>query len=153
MKHSFYEAVLVQDGHNLEHVIPPRDLQSWQQLPVSAIANFQPVVIPKLDTNEVQKVLKAHPYNVFPVLDGEKVIGLLSRTEFNESITEKRAPKLDTVVTCLPTDTIRNLQYLLIESPKNMVIILDREGGKAIGMVTLHDLLRAEVSIAKEGGG
>ena len=28
---------------SIEHVRPPRDLQSWQQLPVSAIANFRPV--------------------------------------------------------------------------------------------------------------
>ncbi len=27
---SFYDSLLAQDGHNLERVIPPRDLQSWQ---------------------------------------------------------------------------------------------------------------------------
>jgi CIC family chloride channel protein len=27
-KHNFYEAILVQDGHQLKHVIPPRDMQS-----------------------------------------------------------------------------------------------------------------------------
>src|SRR5690349_7997098 len=96
-KHSFYEAILVQDGHNIEHVIPPRDLQSWQQLPVSAIANFQPIVIPKLDIQEAQKTMKAHPYNVFPVLEGDEVVGVLARAELNEAVAEKRTPKLETV--------------------------------------------------------
>jgi CIC family chloride channel protein len=32
-KSNFYEELLEQDGHQLEHVIPPRDLKSWQQLP------------------------------------------------------------------------------------------------------------------------
>ena len=44
-RQNFYDAILTQDGHQMEHVRPPRDLQSWQQLPVSAIANFQPVVV------------------------------------------------------------------------------------------------------------
>ncbi|HWB60618.1 MAG TPA: chloride channel protein, partial [Chthoniobacteraceae bacterium] len=31
---NFYAEVLMQDGHNMEHVVPPRDLRSWQNLPV-----------------------------------------------------------------------------------------------------------------------
>ncbi len=66
-KHNFYEALLIQDGHVLEHVIPPRDLQSWQQLPVSAIANFHPVVIRDLAAAEIRSALRGHPYRYFPV--------------------------------------------------------------------------------------
>ena len=44
-RENFYDALLTQDGHQLEHVRPPRGLQGWQQLPVSAIANFRPVVV------------------------------------------------------------------------------------------------------------
>lgn len=47
-RESFYDALLAQDGHELEHVSPPRDLHSWQQLPVSAIANFKPVTAHEL---------------------------------------------------------------------------------------------------------
>ena len=42
-RENFYDAMLTQDGHQLEHVRPPRGLQGWQQLPVSAIANFRRV--------------------------------------------------------------------------------------------------------------
>jgi CIC family chloride channel protein len=53
-RYSFYEEILVQDGHRLDHVIPPRDLQSWQQLPVSAVATFQPVAVLDSSTVELQ---------------------------------------------------------------------------------------------------
>ena len=46
---------------------PPRGLQGWQQLPVSAIANFQPVVLRDPGAASLQAVLKAHPYERFPV--------------------------------------------------------------------------------------
>src|SRR5262249_21147698 len=72
-KDSFYEAILAQDGHQLDHVVPPRDLRAWQQLPVSAIANFAPIVIDSLERTELAKVLDAHPYNTFPVLQNGKI--------------------------------------------------------------------------------
>ena len=37
---NFYDAILEQDGHKLEKLLPPRDFQSWQKLPVSTIAEF-----------------------------------------------------------------------------------------------------------------
>ena len=67
-RQNFYDALLTQDGHQLEHVRPPRDLQSWQQLPLyTAIASFQPVTLRSMDTTEIQALLKAHPYQRFPV--------------------------------------------------------------------------------------
>jgi len=32
-----------------------------------------------------------------------------------------------------------------------MVVLLDEPNGRVIGLVTLHDLLRAQMSIAKSG--
>ena len=45
IQHSFYEEILLQDGHQLDHVIPPRDLQSWQQLPVSFTKIIGPAIV------------------------------------------------------------------------------------------------------------
>src|SRR5208282_1482629 len=42
---NFYEEALVQDGHQMEHLVPPRDLRSWHNLPISAVATFKPVVL------------------------------------------------------------------------------------------------------------
>ncbi|MEO8427943.1 MAG: CBS domain-containing protein [Verrucomicrobiota bacterium] len=39
---------------------------------------------------------------------------------------------------------------LLIESETHFVVVLDRKEGEVIGLVTLHDLLRAESAIAQK---
>ena len=150
-RHSFYDALIQQDGHQLEHVKPPRDLQGWLQLPVSAIANFRPVVISNLGPAALAQTLKSHPYQRFPVLQAGALAGILTRKEAESALAEKRPPRLETAVTCLPGQTIRQMQSLLIESTALLVILLDEPKGKVLGLITLHDLLRAEVSVAKDG--
>ena len=70
-RENFYDAILEQDGHKLEKLLPPRDLQSWQNLSVSAIANFQPVVLNTLEPTEVEIFLKTHAFSHFPVDAGK----------------------------------------------------------------------------------
>jgi CIC family chloride channel protein len=149
-RENFYDALLTQDGHRLEHVRPPRGLQGWQQLPVSAIANFQPVVLRDPGTAEIQKVLKAHPYQRFPVVKEGRLAGILTRKEAEAALAEKRLPRLEAATRCLPGQTIRQLQALLIESTTQLVVLTDTEGQNVVGVVTLHDLLRAEVEKAKD---
>jgi chloride channel protein, CIC family len=140
---------LQQDGHELQHVIPPRDLHSWQQLPVSAIANFSPVLLKDLSRETVEASLKQHPYLAFPVILDKQLAGVLSRAEAERALRENREPRLEPAVTCRPNQSIRELQLLLIESTTGVVILTDRPGGRVLGLVTLHDLFRAEVSIAE----
>ncbi|MBM3879110.1 MAG: chloride channel protein [Verrucomicrobia bacterium] len=146
---NFYDALLEQDGHQIEHVRPPRDLLSWQQLPASAIANFKPVTVTYLDPTALAEVLERHPYGRFPVLAAERVIGMLTRAEAEAATREQRPPQLIPAVTCLPAQTIRELQLRLIESRTGLVVLVDRVGGRVLGLVTLHDLLRAQDSVAK----
>jgi CIC family chloride channel protein len=148
---SFYEEILVQDGHRVEHVVPPRDLQSWQQLPLSVIANFQPVTVQDSSPIELQKLLRAHPYQRFPMVHAGKGPGIVTRKEIESALADKRRPEPEPAITCFPNQTIRHLQSKLIESTSLMVVILDRPDGKLLGLVTLHDLLRAEVSFAQDG--
>jgi CIC family chloride channel protein len=147
--HNFYDALLEQDGHRIEHVRPPRDLQSWEQFPVSAIANFQPVMISSLADVELRKVLAAHPYRQFPVVLENKLQGVLTRGEAEKSFTEKRAVKLKSATVCLREETIGKLQQLLIESDTQFVVVLDRLEGQVVGLVTLHDLLRAQTMMTQ----
>jgi CIC family chloride channel protein len=79
-------------------------------------------------------------------------VGILTRREAEAAIAEKRSPKLEPLVICLPHQTIRELQAKLIESTSLMTVILDQPGGRLLGLVTLHDLLRAEVAIASGTG-
>jgi CIC family chloride channel protein len=148
--HSFYDAVLHQDGHRIEHVRPPRDLHSWEQFPVSAIANFQPVIISTLELAFIRNILHAHPYRQFPVVIDGGLRGILTREEALKAIAEKRAPQLKPATTCRREQEIGQLQQLLIESDTQLVLVLERAGGQVIGLVTLHDLLRAQTMMAHQ---
>ncbi len=147
-KHNFYDAILLQDGHNLDHVASPRDLESWQQLPVSAITNFQPVALRALDHELVQSTLQKHPYRYFPVLQEERLLGILDRQEAERALSTGAAPTLQPAFSCLPGQTIRQLQLILIEAPNGVAVVLDKPGGTLLGVVTLHDLLRAQISLS-----
>ena len=144
---NFYDAILEQDGHKLEKLLPPRDLQSWQKLPVSAIANFQPVVLGGTEPAEVDKILKEYAFKHFPVIQNGTPSGIVARSELAEALAEKRSPKLAPVVRCEPRQTIRELQTLLLDSPAGMAVVCD--GPKLLAIVTLHDLLRAQMNAAQ----
>jgi CIC family chloride channel protein len=124
-------------------------LQSWELFPVSAMANFQPVIISSLTEVEVSKMLAAHPYRQFPVVLDNQLKGVLTREEAEEAIAEKRAAKLKPATTCPRDQNIGRLQQLLIESDTQFVVVLDRLGGQVVGLVTLHDLLRAQSAMTQ----
>jgi len=149
-RENFYDALLTQDGHQLEHVRPPRDLHSWRQLPVSAIANFKPVVARKLDHPALQALIDAHPYQQFPVIKAGRLVGILTRKEAELAIHQKRPPSVSPATVCLRNQTVARLQQSLIEAETHFVVVLDRVGGDVIGLVTLHDLLRAESALAQQ---
>ncbi|HEY3855585.1 MAG TPA: chloride channel protein [Verrucomicrobiae bacterium] len=146
---NFYDALLVQDGHRIDHVRPPRDLHSWQQLPVSLIMTQKPTVLTDLSSTTVQQELKAHPYERFPVVRDGALTGILTRREAVAAAAANRPPVLEPATTCRPDQTILELQNLLIESTTQFVVVKDRDG-EVKGVITLHDLLRAQVQ--KAGG-
>jgi CIC family chloride channel protein len=146
---NFYDELLTQDGHQIEHVRPPRDLLSWQQLPVAAILSATPVVLGDLTKESIEKALKDHPYSRFPVVISGKLEGILTRTEAAAALVANRPPKLEPATTCHLTQTVRELQGLLIQSSTNFVVVTNNDG-KILGVITLHDLLRAEVQKADQ---
>ena len=144
--HNFYDEVLAQDGNVLVHVIPPRDLRSWQAYPVSAIANFRPVVIDNLTPENLRSVLAKNQFKRFPVVEGEKVIGCLARAEAEAALAENRPPVLEKAAICKRSQTIGEVARLLIEAPGGFAVLL--AGDKPAGIITLHDLLRAQETLA-----
>jgi len=148
-KENFYDQILVQDGHQIEHLIPPRDLRSWQNLPISAIANFRAAVIDDLSHVALQEILDRHPYRFFPVIDNGKVAGMVARTEIERAIRETRSPDLLPVVTGRPGQSIREAQSLLMESASGTIVLTDRPDGKILAVLTLHDLLRAQLALSE----
>jgi CIC family chloride channel protein len=151
-RENFYEAVLLQDGHEMAHVVPPRDLRSWQNLPVSAIAQFQPVVMTSLEEASLASVLEKTPYQRFPVATNGLLDGILLRTDCEQARREQRAVRMQPAVTARPSQTIRECQALLIESTCGLIVITDTDRGRPLAVVTLHDLLRAQAAISEREG-
>ncbi len=144
--HNFYDEVLAQDGNVLVHVIPPRDLRSWQAYPVSAIANFRPVVVNNLAPENLRAVLKKNQFKRFPVVECELLAGCLARTEAAAALAENRAPVLEKAAVCKRSHTIGEVARILIEAPGGFAVLL--AGDKPAGIITLHDLLRAQETLA-----
>ncbi|MDQ6622408.1 MAG: chloride channel protein [Verrucomicrobiota bacterium] len=150
---NFYDALLCEDGHDLDHLIPPRDLRSWQNLPISALANFKPVVVSDPSEPALAELLEKHPYRHFPVVENGNLTGVAPRSEIANALAAHRSLKLEPAMICRPGQSIRESQTLLIQSTTGTVAISD-DGSKLLGIVTLHDLLRAQLSMAeREGSG
>jgi CIC family chloride channel protein len=144
---NFYDALLVQDGHELHKVRPPLDLQSWQNLPVSAIANPRPVVIADLAPESLKKAVERHPFAYFPLVRDGRLSGIVGRGDILASLPAGRAPEIRRAVTCHPDQSVREVGDKFIESPSNILVVIDRETGSVTGIITLHDLIRAQASI------
>ncbi len=144
--HNFYDQVLAQDGNVLVHVIPPRDLRSWQAYPVSAIANFRPVFIEDRSPENLRLILEKNQFKRFPVVEEGKVAGCFRREEMEAALEANRAPVLEKVATCRRSFTISEVARLLIDAPGGFAVL--EAGDKPAGIITLHDLLRAQETLA-----
>ncbi|HOH09185.1 MAG TPA: chloride channel protein [bacterium] len=144
---NFYDALLVQDGHELHKVRPPLDLHSWQNLPVAALANPRPVLLTSLEPERLKVAISDHPYAYFPVVIEGRLIGVAGRREILTALSAGTAPELHPAVTCHAEQTIREVGNQFIASPANIVVVVDPQSNAVTGIVTLHDLLRAQAAI------
>jgi CBS domain-containing protein len=56
-------------------------------------------------------------------------------------------PEVQRAVTCFPDQSVREVGDKFIESPSNILIVVDRESEAVVGIITLHDLIRAQASV------
>jgi CIC family chloride channel protein len=78
-KHNFYDSLLLQDGHELIKIKPPRDFKSWRNLRVQVIANKKPVVVDDMSETSFRTTLDKYPYNCFPVKINGVLTGVVTR--------------------------------------------------------------------------
>jgi CIC family chloride channel protein len=146
-KLNFYDALLLQDGHELIKIRPPLDIKSWQNLPISSIANPHPIVVENLSESHLRDILENHPYNYFPIHIGDEHIGLISRDQIEKILDQKEVLNIPSAITCYPNQSVRDVENKFIESPHGVIVVLNEQTGGITGIVTLHDLLRAQASI------
>jgi len=146
-RHNIYDAILAQDGQDIERIMPPRDLHSWQRAPISRIANFRPVLVRDTTPAALARLLAGSNFACFPVVDTDsRPLGLLTRAEAQAAVAENRTPQLQPAPTARRETSIHDVQQLLIDSPAGLVLIRAGADDRIIGLVTLHDLLRAETA-------
>lgn len=147
VKHNFYDALLEQDGHDVERFAPPLDFRRWQKQPASVLANERPILVNSLEPHALQSLLESHPYDRFPVVTDGHLKGIVTRIEMSAAVKEKREPVLHEALTCRPDTSLREIQMRLVESPTMMVVLID-DDDQVKGLFTLHDLLRAQHQLA-----
>jgi chloride channel protein, CIC family len=150
-RHNFYDALLEQDGHVVERFAPPRDLREWQKQPVSHLANPKPIIIDSLDPKHIQSRLQDYPYEQFPVVIDGQIRGVLVREEAARALREKRPPELVAATICPPDGSLRAVESQLIESKTGFLLLQASPDGPLMGILTLHDILRAQQAAAEEG--
>ncbi len=145
---NFYDQVLADDGHVLAMVMPPRDFREWLERPVSMIANFRPVTVADLSRESVERTLAGtvYPRIVYAPPMGEPQ--LIVRDEALLAFAEGRPVPLHPVPLCPREATIGQAQDRLVACDLGFLVIVDREGGAVVGVLTLHDLLRSHQNLA-----
>ncbi len=100
----------------------------------------------------MEELLQHHPYRFFPVIEHRLLIGIASRAEMESSISEHRPLKIDPPIKCHPRDTIRKIQSRFIESTGGFIVLVEGAEATVLGVVTLHDVLRAQVDLSEREG-
>ncbi len=54
---------------------------------------------------------------------------------------------LEPAVTCTPATLVRDVASEIVNSPSGIMVLIDQTGN-AIGVITLHDILRAQKAFA-----
>lgn len=146
-KLNFYDALLVQDGHELHKIHPPVDLNSWQNLPVSAIANPTPVMLSSLAEDEMREKLDRFPFNSFPLFVDGRIKGIVTRQQMQQAVLDHGVPEIYKAALCYPEQTVREIGSQFLESSAYVLVVVDRETKAIRGIITLHDLIRAQAAI------
>ncbi|MGQ9800635.1 MAG: chloride channel protein [Candidatus Saccharicenans sp.] len=144
---NFYEALLIQDGHELHKIKPPLDIRSWQNLPVSAIANYHPVSVNSLEKEDLRKMIEKYPYNNFPFLQDGQVAGVVNREKITKYLTGQENIEIWPVAFCYEDEPLREMGNRFLESPANLLLVKRRLDDQLVVLVTLHDIIRAQISI------
>lgn len=142
---NFYDGLLAQDGIDPRRLRPPRDLRDWQDQPIRRFATPAPVVCADTDPAAVKTLLARHPFQRFPVLRPDAAPALVTREELARAVAEGRPPAPRPAATCRADETVRAAQESFLHTTDGMLLVLE-EDGRLAGVVTLHDLLRAQVA-------
>jgi len=137
---NFYSEIIERDGIELERLMPPRSLVSFENRPISTIANFSPIFASTTDREELQRLCADYPYQLFPLVIEAKLIGLIDR----KSILNNQSTKIEAdPAQAIPAhSTIREAVATMVENSQSLLVVLSTTENTPVGIVTLHDVIR-----------
>ena len=121
------------------HVTPRWEARHLMSRPVKS-------VLVNASIDQVREILTRYNLNALPVLEGEKVVGLVTRQVMDKAVHHGlgRSPVVDYMstefVAVLPDASLESLRELIVDRNQRFVPVLD--GGRLVGAITRTDLLR-----------
>lgn len=115
---------------------------------IKKIMSIHPKLLsPSMKVSEALKLMIRYGYEGFPVVEKDKVIGLLSRKAVDRAIQHKMELPVRSLmeagsVSINETDDIHRLQVVMSESGWGQIPVIDPKTGHISGIVTRTDLLK-----------
>ena len=151
-RHDMYEETLLQNGVDPNQVLPPRHFKRWREIPVSALASFQPVQAKELDAKSLKALLERSTHERFPVVNAEgKTYGVITRREAELVIAGASTPQIDTVTWIDPRASVGEARKLMLAGSALFLCVGDAATQTLQGIMTVHDLLRGESALEDDG--
>lgn len=104
-------------------------------------------MLDSLGGDEMREKLDRFPFNSFPLLEKGKVKGIVTRQALERAGLSGGLPEVLKAAFCYPEQTVREIGKKFLESSAYVLVVVDRETRAVKGIITLHDLIRAQVAI------
>ena len=145
---NFYSEILDRDGVDLDQHIPLKSWAALQKRPVATIATFRPMMAGTTNRKELTALVEEYSYRFFPFVVNNRLAGLISRTDVLASTEETVTPQL--VRTVSPITPIKEAINQMVTESADLLVLVAEQNGPPIGIVTLHDVLRAQAQITDQ---
>jgi chloride channel protein, CIC family len=145
---NFYSEILERDGIDLDQHIPVKSWAALQKRQIATIATFKPVTVRTTAREELLPIVEEHPYRFFPLVRENRLEGLISRDSVLEASEENVAPQ--PAYTASPDIPVKEAVNRMVTDSANLLVLAADKDGPPIGIVTLHDVLRAQAQITDQ---
>ncbi len=117
-------------------------------LTIAKIMSRRPhLMSPTTPLHEAARLMQRYGYEGYPVVENDRVVGLLTRRAVDRAISHKLNLNAGSLMdagehTLKTTDTIDQLHQLMAATGWGQIPVVDPESGKIVGIVTRTDLLK-----------
>lgn len=103
------------------------------------------MTVESFEPDALRILLSQYDHTAFPVVKPNgKVEGLVSRADIERFLDGGSRPTVLSPTIAAPAATLGDVERTLIETPLNVVLLVDQSHGTLVGLFTLHDLLRSQ---------